>query len=608
MGPQQRVLIISAGRLPDAPNFSGLNGADFDADALARAFEYTGVPRENIVFQSKNGWTREAVLQRLDEMGASSRPGDSLVIVLIGKTVQKRGLHYFCAADTTDAAITENENTGLVRISEIAEQISGRAATHKALILDLVGNDGFPNFDNLEPQDLWLLTSATAREESRRESGLVPGSREVRGVFDYYLAQGLFGMADLIGNNDGTVTFNELANYATQNTRAYAERAGSRQTPQMLGTMVQQVGKAESVFNIGEKREGTLAKSQYVFDESHLAKSLSNYLALVGNAIVMSAQADLRKSFADANERSIQSLGKENADAVDVTDYLKRQGDANTFAIANFLNPALNDPDNKMARLAIATAARAWGDYDDALPNYTDAGELFELYVVDRMDEKQSPSGNDLSLESVFLHSEASTTSRSGQPLKRGEKVFALDFSKGRSGEPNDDWIKVRAYPSPESNYVEGWVHRDYLYWSPEAAEWYTPEDGLAKLYANNVEQFAHEAEKLERQAVALEADARARERRAQAAQAIGQIADRFGAGGWGGVAGNAAATIGQLRAQAQHVRSQADRVRAMSAWEQFAHWQQVGEEHRAELKTVGDQTEYFEGARIIIDPTDLPF
>lgn len=609
VGPQQRVLIISAGRLHDAPNFGGLNGADFDADALAHAFEKTGIPRKNIVFQSGNGWTQEAVQERLNEMGASSRPGDSLIVMLIGKTVQKQGLHYFCAADTTDAAITGGVNTGLVRISALAEQISGYAATHKALILDLVGKDGFPDFSNLEPQGLWFLTSATAREKSLREGGLVPGSREVRGVFNYYLTQGLLGMADLIGNNDGSVSFNELANYATQNTRAYAERAETRQTPQMLGTMVQQVGKVESVFNIGQKKEDTLVTNRNVFDEDHLTKSLSNYLALVGNAIVMSAQADLRKAFEDTNERSIKSIGQENADSVDVTVYLKRQGDANVFANANFLRPSLNDPENKMARLAIATASRAFGDYDDALRNYNDAGELFELYIVDRLGTWEKGEGeeaqdqispfslfnNDLTIEYVPLRSEASVTARIVRELPRGVKVFVRDFTKGKSGQPNDDWIKVRVYPSTEPDYVEGWIHRDYIYWSPEAAEWYTPLDGLALMYAGNAERFRTRAEALIR-------DAQARENRGARIRGITSVVGQFVPyGGYVQMGGQAAAAVAFSRAAAQ-------RGAAMGAWTSYLHWQSVGEEHRAQLKTVGDQSTYFEGARIIIDPNDLPF
>ena len=596
--PQQRVLVVSAGHLPDAPNFGGLNGAAFDADALARAFEHTGIPSENVVSQNRNGWTQDAVQEQVNRMIAASRPGDSLFVVLVGKTVQKRGLHYFCAADTTDSAITGNAETGLVRISVLADQIAGASATHKALILDLVGNEGFPDFSNLEPQGLWLLTSAAAREESLREIGLVPGSREVRGVFNYYLTRGLLGMADLIGNNDGVVSFNELANYATQNTRAHAERSGTRQTPQILGTMVQQVG--TTVFNIGQKREGTFAANQHVFDEEDLIKSLSNYLALVGNAIVMSAQADLRRAFAEADERSIQSIGQENADVADVTAYLKRQGDANTFAIANFLNPALNDPENRMARLAIATAARAWGDYDDALPNYNDAGELFELYVVDKLGEeagnRNSPFGNDLTIDRVPLRAEASANARTVAQLPRGVKVFAQEFAQGRSGRPNDDWIKVRAYPSMEPNYVVGWVHRDYLYWSPEAAEWYTPEDGLMRMYAGNAERFM-------RQADALERDARAREQRGTRIARAGAIAGALGVPYGGYIQGGT-----QLAQAVAFSRAAAQRGAAMGAWSQFLHWQQVGEEHRSQLRTVGDQSQYFEGARIIIDPNDLPF
>ena len=607
VSPQQRALIISTGRLPDAPNFGGLNGADFDADALARAFERIGIPRDNIVFQSRDGWTQEAVQERLSEMGTSSRPGDSLVVVLIGKTVQKNGLHYFCAADTTDAAITSNATTGLIRISALAEQISGFTATHKALILDLVGKDGFPDFSNLEPQGLWLLTSASTQEESLRESGLVSGSREVRGVFNYYLTQGLLGMADLIGNNDGSVTFHELANYATQNTRVHAEKAGTRQTPQMLGTMVQQVGKTESVFIIGQKRESILPANQNIFDEAHLIKSLSDYLALVGNAIVMSVQADLRKAFEDANNQSLQSIGEENTETVDVTDYLKRQGDANTFAIANFLRPALNDPDNKTARLAIATASRAFGDYDDALLNYSDAGELFELYIVDRLggeaENPRSSFGNDLTLETVPLHSESLGTSQTVAQLKRGAKVFAQEFRGGKTGQPNDDWIMVRAYPSIEPDYVEGWIHRDYVFWSPDAAEWHTPLDGLAKMYAGNAERFLRVVETLERQATAHEAEALVKERRANALKIGSQFIP-----GVGGQITNLLGDVARLRAQAQRARARADRARAMGAWDQYVHWQNVGEEHRKQLKTVDDRTKYFEAARIIIDPNNLPF
>jgi hypothetical protein len=319
----------------------------------------------------------------------------------------------------------------------------------------------------------------------------------------------------------------------------------------------------------------------------------------------MSAQADLRKAFSDADERSLKSIGQENTDIADVTDYLKRQADANTFAIANFLNPALNDPENKMARLAIATASRAWGDYDDALPNYNDAGELFELYVVDRLgdmgegadrQETVSRFGNDLTLERVPLRSEASASSRSVAQLPRGTKVFAQEFAKGRTGQPSDDWIKVRVYPSIEPNYVEGWIHRDYLYWSPEAAEWYTPEDGLSKMYTANAERF-------ESRARALEADARAREARGSRIARAGAIAGALGVpyGGYIAQGTQAAAAVAFSRAAAQ-------RGAAMGAWAQYAHWQQVGEEHRANLKTVGDSTEYFEGARIVMDPNDLPF
>jgi hypothetical protein len=258
-----------------------------------------------------------------------------------------------------------------------------------------------------------------------------------------------------------------------------------------------------------------------------------------------------------------------------------------------------------MARLAIAVASRAWGDYDDALKNYDDAGELFDLYVVDRLEDmkdaklesqdKISRFGNDLTLEKVPLRSEASATSRVVHQLSRGRKVFAQEFAKGRTGEPNDDWIKVRVYPFMEPNYVEGWIHRDYLYWSPEAAEWYTPEDGLMKMYTANTERFQSRAQ-------ALEQSAARRNTRANQVSAITSIIGAYVPyGGYVAAGGQAAAAVGYSRAAA-------DRGAAIGAWNQFFHWQQVGAEHRAELKTVEEQTKYFEAARIIIDPNDLPF
>ena len=600
-GPQQRVLIISAGHLPRATNFGGLNGADFDADALARAFEASGVPTENIIFQNSSGWTRDAIVERVNGIAQSSRRGDSLVVILIGRTITNRqGDHFFCAVDTTDATISGSGNAGLVDIFTIGGQIVRSEASHKALILDLVGDNGAPDFSNLEAQGLWLLTSAAAGQESLRESGLVPGSREVRGVFNFYLAQGLLGMADLVGNNDGVVSFNELANYATQNTRAHATRAGVRQTPQMIGEMTPQPG--VSAFNIGQQREGTMAMNQHVFDESHLISSLSDYLAFVGNAIVMSAQAEASRAFAAADEQAIRTMGQDSAGMVDVTDYLRRQGDANTFAIANFLRPALDDPENRMARLAIATASRAWGDYDNALRNYNDAGELFELFVVDRLGDlgeeatyadRFSQFGNDLTIDRVPLRNNPLATSQTVAHLRRGEKVFVQDFSQGASGLPNDDWIMVRAYPSVEP--IEGWVHRDYLFWSPEAAEWFTPEDGLQRMYDGNAARFIARAE-------ALEADARAREDRGARIAGITSVVGRFVPyGGQVQRGGQAAAAVAFSRAAAQ-------RGAAIGAWNQFLHWQQVGAEHRANALTVEELTRFFEGARIVIDPDDLPF
>jgi len=599
--PQQRVLIISAGHLPQAPNFGGLNGADFDADALARAFEHAGIPRENIVYQNRGGWTRDAIMERTSEIAQISRRGDSLVIILIGRTITNRqGDHFFCAVDTTDATISGSGNTGLVDIFSMGGQIVRSEASHKALILDLVGNDGAPDFSNLEAQGLWLLTSAATGQESLRESGLVPGSREVRGVFNFYLAQGILGMADLVGNNDGVVSFNELSNYVTQNTRAHAARAGVRQTPQMIGEMIPQPG--VTVFNIGRQRESALAMNRHVFDESHLISFLSDYLAFVGNAIVMSAQAEVSRAFAAADEQIIRTMGQADVEMMDVTDYLRRQGDANAFAIANFLRPAVDAPENRMARLAIATAYRAWGNYDAALRNYNEAGELFELYIVAQLDDmggeitredRFSQFGNDLTIDRVPLRNNPSTTSQTVAHLRRGEKVFVQDFSQGASRLPNDDWIKVRAYPTAEP--VEGWVHRDYLFWSPEAAEWFTPEDGLQRMYNANAERFMAQAR-------ALEADARAREMRGARVAGITSIVGQFVPyGGYVQRGGQVAAAVAFSRASAQ-------RGAAIGAQQQSLHWQQVGAEHRANARTVEELTRFFDGARIVIDPNDLPF
>ena len=180
------------------------------------------------------------------------------------------------------------------------------------------------------------------------------------------------------------------------------------------------------------------------------------------------------------------------------------------------------------------------------------------------------------------------------------QKVFvqALQSNSDRS---RDDWILVRAYPHKEPNYVEGWVHRDYLFWSPDAAEWFSPEDGLSRMYSANAARF--EAE-IDRQMAA------ARAREAQAARrarlgAIAQIAGSY----IGGTAGDITRTVGShVTGALASIQAQGHIRAAIGAAQQFEYWQQVADDYRANAPTIDDLVQIFEEAKIIIDPNDLPF
>jgi tetratricopeptide (TPR) repeat protein len=542
-GSATLVLIADAGRFPNAPALGGLSGCDFDAAGLARGFERAEIPAANIVSQCKVpllGWTKENVNSELDRFAGAARRNDTLIVVLIGKTVQKGDLHYFCTADTSDAALTDTGNeTGLIELTDFANRIAKSPATHKTLILDIVGKEGFPDMSGWSPPSgLWVIASASAKETPMRESRLVPNSRETRSVFCYYLAQGLFGPADMIGNNDGEISLFELSEYAANNTRAYAERAERIQNPRLTKSSqnVQQVAtqpptagrgvqpqprpqqNATSAvnFTVGRSDGRGLRIDPYAIDEYSVRLTTADRSASAGNRVVQSLYLDLRKSFADAEKRYLD----DPKNTIDVTDAMKRQQRGAAFVNSNFLDPVLAaDPKHKTALLARASIYRGHGNYESALKDYQAAEELFELFITDAKPKVEqedvsdfsnvsdsarsgtSRSGNDLTVEAVPIYRSFSKSSGSVTTLNRGEKIFVQEVKFGESNYADDEWIKIRAYPE-HSTPVEGWVHRDYVFWSPEAADWYTPIDKLGRMYRDKAEQ-------LERAARALEIKAR---------------------------------------------------------------------------------------------------
>lgn len=168
-----------------------------------------------------------------------SLPGenDLLVVVLCGRVLHRDGKSYLCPLD---ASLANIEKTG-IDLQTVFQQISGSAAKHKLLVLDVVPATSQEAAGVLDPLlERWRDVPAGMSvwfSCGKGESSIAVASLDWT-IFMHYLVRAWDGGADQQGDKDGTVSLRELADYVAAETRQQAKTAGNKtQSPVLSGQL-----------------------------------------------------------------------------------------------------------------------------------------------------------------------------------------------------------------------------------------------------------------------------------------------------------------------------------------------------------------------------------
>ena len=545
---ERHALIIAVREYPNASQLPSLPGTNLDALRLAGILKRGGFSEENVVLvcddapEAQLRPTRENILREFRALVQRATEPSLVSVFVTCHGVSLEDESYFCPGDASDGALTEPGKAAqeLISVKDIATQLSKECkAACKLLVVDACRDtsntrtSGYvENVEALEElvEGLWLFSSCSEGQYSWMSDVVEDGKRHA--LFSHFIARGLEGDADLLGDNDGEVGLFELYTYAFVKTRDAAAEIKKRQTPELFGLA--------SPFSLVQTGSFVSRRKLTTSDPQMEATRSADQLA---DDVVLNLRA------ADLEYRDTVSAS--NVSDETVTESSRVLHRYLCHLLGNRVRSALElDEDCRLAWVAKGLCYRTCGRYGDALSAFEKSGEHFSLFVKAQPDAQSRYIAYDQRNNKIWRDS------KSGKPVPRIQKTQegALGYAelyehpgdeepkytvqrqqKVRIRKIREPWLYVDAVEDEE--LAEGcWIHRDEVHWFPEAVDLYTPTSPMRSWgggsAANRLDYASDNLYALSEQ---LAEPARAIERLADAARGPGNRL-REVAGGLGGI------------------------------------------------------------------------
>ena len=483
---ERHALIVAIREYPDSTQLASLPGTNQDAHRLAGVLRRGGFDEEDVVVVCDDASTpelqptRENIDRELRKIVQGKNEDSLVAIFLTCHGLSLADESYICPSDASDAALSDPEKAAqqLISVKDIATRLSEQCkAPMRLLVVDAcrdTSNDrtaGYvKNVEALEKpaEGLWLMSSCSEGQYSWMSDQIREGERHA--LFSHFIAKGLEGDADLLGNNDGEVNLFELYTYTFVKTQEAAAEIEEHQTPELFGLA--------SPF--------CLARTSSFITRRKLTTS-DPQLEAARSAEQLAEDVVLNLRLADLEYRDTVSAPKVNEETVTKSSQVLHR--YLCHLLGNRVRTALElDEDCRLAWVAKGLCYRTCGLYEDAFSAFQQGGEHFSLFVKAQPDSIKRYVAYDRRKNRIWRD-------RDGNPVPRIQKSQegALGYvglfehpgdeepkysverqKKVRISKIQDPWLYVDAIDDQE--IVEGgWIHRDEVHWFPEAIDLYTP-------------------------------------------------------------------------------------------------------------------------------------
>lgn len=486
-GKSKFAMIVALREYPQASKLPSLPGTERDALRLAAALRNGGYSEENIVLVyddaelSAHRPTRKNILEQLDKilMRANSSSA-SIAVLATGHGVALGKTSYLCPRDATDEALSDEGKAAaeLISIQDIAVKLSKNCgAAHKLLVIDACRDTGNARTENyvLNVADLeqpaegvWLMSSCSNGQFSWMSERIRAGERHA--LFSHFIAEGLEGAADLLGDNDGRVGLFELYTYAFVKTRAAAQDIQKVQTPELFGLA--------SPFNLANTGSFMARRKLTTSDPAWEGRRSALHIA---DDVVL----DLRA--ADAGFR--ETVSGEKATQESIRDANRVLHQYLCHLLGNRIQASLEfDPDCKLAHVAQGLCYRTCGMYEEALTGFLKGGESLDLFVKAQPGMKKAYIAHDESggmlqyrdgnpvplIQEEAKREKAGTVPLFAHPNDEKPQAEVPRQAMVRITKIDGSWLFVSAV-NDTPLAPGGWIAREEVHWFPEAIDLYTP-------------------------------------------------------------------------------------------------------------------------------------
>lgn len=492
---KRRAFIVATRDYAAASQLPSLAGTNREADLIAEALQKGGFREEDIVIVYDDAqlpnWrpSSQNIRARFQEFVGHAADGIALVY-LIGHGISAGGESFYCPQDATDEMLEEPANSELVSIRALATTFSEECkAENKVIVVDACRNleqdrhvGLVQSLEELEEpaKDVWLMSSCSEGQRSWISNTLVPGERHP--IFTHYVAKGLEGAADLVGDNDGRVGLFELFSYASTKTNAETTLdqpdKGFWQSPELFGLAAP--FELAVVGNFVARR--TLTTSDVDAEARRSADQIAD--DMLANLRVAEFYYRTEASKEDLPDEAFEELSRNHRN------YL-------SYLLGNRLEAALQfDEACELAHVARGITYRATGMYEEALAGFQAGGENFDLFVradgtkIQRylarddqgrslVDEHGIPMAN-LSLTTNVRKQSTGSAFLYDVPggevkyrVNRETKVRIVEVAEA----DNEQWLLVRAINDVGTDLA--WIREADVHWLPEAVDVYTPQTAM---------------------------------------------------------------------------------------------------------------------------------
>ncbi|MCA9012453.1 MAG: caspase family protein [Planctomycetaceae bacterium] len=237
----------------DYAHVTDLKYCSDDVVALRSALIELGVPDNQIKLlhdrAAENRFRpfRANILRQLDLVLKLATADDTILIAFSGHGLHLDNRSYLCPAEADP-----DDTDTLISLDDVYDQLQKSSAGVRVLIVDACRNNPrVPGSREIvgEGADFVRALEVIVRDQTKPEAESIllltscaPGEKSYEepefghGVFSHFLLQGLKGKAD--SDNNGIVSFHELAEYAGHETKTYvADRFNASQRPFLRGDL-----------------------------------------------------------------------------------------------------------------------------------------------------------------------------------------------------------------------------------------------------------------------------------------------------------------------------------------------------------------------------------